>query len=662
AGPVEAFQRPYVPPKTLVPGGQFADRILPMRIDKPLVFDVWGGDNVLPRNVANGIEDSDYSYWGGNIVKGDDGKYHMFPCRWREDHVVGDSSGHMTWGQSEVVHAVADKPTGPYKVVSVIGPGHNPEIYRRKDGSYIIGVMRYKAYRADTLGGPWTAITPSFQWLQSEQNTTNRTYAIRDDGVAIMMNKNGKMYISENADEQFIQLTEDSAFRRYSNSIMEDPVIWRDEVQYHCIYNDALGRTAFYMRSADGIHWKWIEGVAYSHRSVLHETGSYEDWFKLERPKILQDEYGRATHINFAAIDTHKRKDIAGDKHSSKNLVLALRVPQRMEILNESRLTQDTSEIRVKVFAEEGFDPGLIDLSKTRFGSPEIVNKGGGAGVVASEFVGNDLIITSNGASSGFEDHNFAGKLLGVDRSGEMVFGYAKMKPSMADLVDQIVFQTIPDEISVTGEARFAVYHKTRNGQQIRVDLINQNTGERVRQTQAATNTGKALSVVSFPAGEFLNIDDPHTACFYLENVEGELVSDVLKKQLVIVAQDAPSDKIEMSRISSIPESGTLRFKLKFEAKTKRDIHLEFVQRDPMKALYSQVVGTVDGRGETVIEFEIDPSYGVKRGKPYRLTLFTTRQGGGKDARVSNKVNLWLTTINNDAFKERHPDILKEAR
>lgn len=34
--------------------------------------DVWGADSVRPRLVDNGIEYGVWSYWGGNIVRGDD--------------------------------------------------------------------------------------------------------------------------------------------------------------------------------------------------------------------------------------------------------------------------------------------------------------------------------------------------------------------------------------------------------------------------------------------------------------------------------------------------------------------------------------------------------------------------------------------------------------
>ncbi len=69
--------------------------------------------------------------------KAKDQTYHLFVCRWREDH----PKGHMAWHQSEVVRAVSKNRLGPYKVAEVIGPGHNPEVYRLKDGRYVCYVI-----------------------------------------------------------------------------------------------------------------------------------------------------------------------------------------------------------------------------------------------------------------------------------------------------------------------------------------------------------------------------------------------------------------------------------------------------------------------------------------------------------------------------------------
>ena len=52
----------------LVPGGRFMDRILPAPVYKGLETDTWGTDAVRPRDIHNGIEDPEWSYWGGRLT------------------------------------------------------------------------------------------------------------------------------------------------------------------------------------------------------------------------------------------------------------------------------------------------------------------------------------------------------------------------------------------------------------------------------------------------------------------------------------------------------------------------------------------------------------------------------------------------------------------
>jgi hypothetical protein len=42
----------------------------------------------------------------------EEGPFHLFVGRWREDH----SRGHMAWQQSEVARAVSKNRPGPYRV------------------------------------------------------------------------------------------------------------------------------------------------------------------------------------------------------------------------------------------------------------------------------------------------------------------------------------------------------------------------------------------------------------------------------------------------------------------------------------------------------------------------------------------------------------------
>ena len=120
----------------LVRGGRFIDRFLPMPKGKSSDR-TWGGNNVLPRYVDNGIEDSERSYWGGNILKGDDGLYHFFVCGWPEN----SPKGHHTWPESTVYHAVCKNSVGPFAIRDTIGPGHNPEAFRAKNGQNVVYVI-----------------------------------------------------------------------------------------------------------------------------------------------------------------------------------------------------------------------------------------------------------------------------------------------------------------------------------------------------------------------------------------------------------------------------------------------------------------------------------------------------------------------------------------
>ena len=72
----------------LVDGARFIDRFLPMQ-GKVFSSDTWGVKGVVPRYIDNGIEDRIWSYWGGNIKKGEDGKYHLFVCGWLESSPKG---------------------------------------------------------------------------------------------------------------------------------------------------------------------------------------------------------------------------------------------------------------------------------------------------------------------------------------------------------------------------------------------------------------------------------------------------------------------------------------------------------------------------------------------------------------------------------------------
>lgn len=440
----------------LVEGGRFMDLFLPVPVNGKLTGDTWGGKNVVPRYIDNGIEDREWSYWGGNAKPGDDGKYHLFVCRWKES----SPKGHGEWPNSIVVHAIAENPLGPYKVKNTVGSGHNPEIFRIKDGRYVVYVID-GYYLAESLDGPWTYGKFEFEPRDRRiiEGLSNLTFAQREDGSFLMICRGGGVWFSETGISPYYQVTDKRVYPPVEGRF-EDPLVWRDNVQYHLIVNDWLGRIAWYLRSKDGINWKVDPGEAYKPGITKYDDGTVEDWFKYERIKVLQDKYGRATQAHFAVIDTLKKEDKTSDRHSSKHIVIPLTVGRLLTILNTEKLAENTKLIRVKIDAEKNFDPQKdIDLNSLRFGASEEVNFGRGCKAIKSERSGNDLIITFDGKGNGITGDNFAAKLLGKTNSGKLLFGFARLP--------EVIYQ----EPALS--ARLPVFTKTGEGFEIRVEVQN---------------------------------------------------------------------------------------------------------------------------------------------------------------------------------------------
>lgn len=407
----------------LVEGARFMDRFLPMPAGK-LSSDVWGAKNVIPRYIDNGIEDDIRSYWGGNIIKDNAGQYHLYVCGWPEN----SPKGHMFWPNSTVYHAVCDNSIGPFMIKDTIGSGHNPEAFRLKDGRVVVYVID-GYYLADDLNGPWTYNKFNFDKRDRPiiEGLSNLTFSQREDGSYLMVCRGGGVWISQTGLSPYNQITDKRVYPPVKGEF-EDPVVWRDHIQYHLIVNDWLGRIAFYLRSKDGVNWVTDPGEAYLPGISVHEDGKVEDWFKYERIKILQDEYGRAIQANFAVIDTLKHEDLPNDNHSSKNICIPLNPGLLLTVLDTKPITPNTKTIRVKIAAEEGFDPQTdIDLNSLRFGASTEVNFGKGSKVLSTAKEGKDLIVTFDAKGNGITAEEFAPKLLGKTTAGKLLYGYARL-------------------------------------------------------------------------------------------------------------------------------------------------------------------------------------------------------------------------------------------
>ncbi|MDQ2862269.1 MAG: hypothetical protein M3R50_01235, partial [Bacteroidota bacterium] len=189
-----------------------------------------------------------------------------------------------------------------------------------------------------------------------------------------------------------------------------------------------IGRIAWHLRSKDGVHWKADPGEAYTIDVAKHADGTKEEWFKLERFKVLQDKQGRAIQADFAVIDTLKHFDLPNDNHNSKHIAIPLRPARLISIVNKNPITHQTKEIILRIEGEKGFDPNTdLDMQSLRFGATEEVNYGRGTKVKSSKPDGKDALITFDGNGNGIGDEDFAAKLIGRDKQAELVFGYSRL-------------------------------------------------------------------------------------------------------------------------------------------------------------------------------------------------------------------------------------------
>ena len=185
-----------------------------------------------------------WCYWDGQIIKGPDGKFHMFASRWDQ------ARGHNGWFGSVAVHAVADRVTGPYVDKGLLWPdnhggkGHNVTALVLPDGRYAVVVSETRpgdVFVSKSLDGPWEHL--------------------------------------------------------------EDPVVWRSGGLYHIVVNGWSDRKAYHITSADGITNWTLRGLAFDpRRDVVRYTNAVVNhWDKMERPGVLI-ENGHVTAFTLAVL------------------------------------------------------------------------------------------------------------------------------------------------------------------------------------------------------------------------------------------------------------------------------------------------------------------------------------------------------------------------
>ncbi len=294
-------------------------------------------DRLKSITADNVFKTEGYYNWGTSILKGDDGKYHMFYSRWKKDY------GFYGWlTHSEIAHAVSDNPSGPWAYVETAlqGPrenrwdaitAHNPKIkyFNGKYYLYYVGTNlgdktfteeelietahtgyshpNWKILRpnqrvgvavSNSVNGPWKrfdkpliepsgpittlTVNPAITkgkddnyYLIVKGDKPNEKRFIRNQAMAISKSPTGPFEIQEKPVIDYIDT--------------EDMSMWYDEIRdrFYGVFH-AEGFIGM-VTSADGIHWEKAINYELMPKKVKRADGSLLIPGRLERPFIYQE-------------------------------------------------------------------------------------------------------------------------------------------------------------------------------------------------------------------------------------------------------------------------------------------------------------------------------------------------------------------------------------
>ena len=234
------------------------------------------------------FESEGYWSWGSSVVKGDDGKYHMFVSRFPQSLPF-----HPGWMvASEIVHAVSDVPQGPYQFSEVALPArgaqywdgrstHNPRIVKYNHKYYLIYMWSAQpfadpTYDQLTLDSPWCTVarsnkriglavadSPYGPWKRLDEPilktkpttffsflTSNPSPVVQEDG-SIMMIFKGRKHLEDGKYSNMalgiayaptiegpyrILNNEQPIFQIDGQGEAEDTFLWKVDKSYHAIF------------------------------------------------------------------------------------------------------------------------------------------------------------------------------------------------------------------------------------------------------------------------------------------------------------------------------------------------------------------------------------------------------------------------------------------
>ncbi|MCI6842594.1 MAG: glycoside hydrolase family protein [Eubacteriales bacterium] len=301
---------------------------------------------MLPTSEEYGFGMDGYWVWCGSAMKGADGLWHMYSARWPKSRPF--FTGYIV--SSEIIHAVADRPEGPYRFREVVLGArgeefwdgrmtHNPSVVcsggvtalfyigatfsgETPDRDALCGSVRPAAvdecYSSIRIGvavlgssdGEWRRFDePVFLpdpdgWDRTV--VTNPAPCVCPDGSVLMYYRSNcpdgmRIGVARcdrlTADEppRFYRFIDHPLFENYPELHVEDPFVWHNGENFEMIAKDMNGNGCgvvgggVHLVSEDGVDWDYApQRLAYS-RTLSFADGTSHEVYHLERPNILFD-------------------------------------------------------------------------------------------------------------------------------------------------------------------------------------------------------------------------------------------------------------------------------------------------------------------------------------------------------------------------------------
>ncbi|TWU55594.1 hypothetical protein [Rubripirellula reticaptiva] len=300
--------------------------------------------------------DENYYIWGASMVRDTDGKCHLLYSRWLRE------LGHNAWvTHSEIAHAVADSPLGPFRYVDVALPARGPEYWdgmcthnptvHKFDGKYYLYYMgnfgdgnatvklnpihrnhqRIGVAVADHPAGPWKRFDKPLidvthqPGAHDELMTSNPSILRRSDGTYVLIYKavGTKGPLPFGGPVIHLAATSQSPTGPFNKKMTplftapgvkfpaEDPYVWAEGNRCWAIVNDHKGTfngtgedSLALFTSKDGLTWDVAPNPWVLQRKVTWTDGTEQSFHRLERPQLWL-ENGQPAVLYCAAEETN---------------------------------------------------------------------------------------------------------------------------------------------------------------------------------------------------------------------------------------------------------------------------------------------------------------------------------------------------------------------